>query len=190
MKKFIALSLTFLLAITSIVAVAEADYSSYTEADLRELREQIDTAIALHSYDEGKGKAVCDAFIQYMQELGHSLEYVSESDRGFITLNDAQLDSGKIVFWFNDGYDIMPPKDFAANNEAYIRDCMVAIAMAVAQVEGVEIFSNEVSTAMRTCVQDLPDGFFTDNIWIMWNNKYGYQWRIAGKNGTTLIGVH
>ena len=84
----------------------------------------------------------------------------------------------------------MPPDNFAANNEDYVRDCMVAMAMAVAWVEGVEIFSDEIDTAMRSCMQDLPEGFFADNIDILWDNDYGYQWIIGGKDGTTLIGVH
>ena len=190
MKKFIAVLLIFLLSMTSVAAIAEVDLSSYSEADLRALRTQIDSAIAERSRDEGKGEAVCNAFIQCMQELGHSLEITSVSDRGFFILLDPQLDSGEFFFTINGGYDVMPPDNFAANNEDYVRDCMVAMAMAVARVEGVEIFSDEIDTAMRSCMQDLPEGFFADNIDILWDNDYGYQWIIGGKDGTTLIGVH
>ena len=117
MKKLIATLLVFLLVMTGVAAIAEADLSSYSEADLRALRTQIDSVIAERSRDEGKGEAVCNAFIQCMQELGHSLEITSVSDRGFFILLDPQLDSGEFFFTINGGYDVMPPDNFAANNE-------------------------------------------------------------------------
>lgn len=189
MKKFIATLLVLILSITGVVAIAEADFSSYTDADLRALRTQIDSVIGERSRDEGKGEAVCNAFIQCMQELGHSLELTSVSDRGFFVLLDPQLDTDEFVFFINYGFVVMPPDNFAANNEDYIRDCMVALAMAVARVEGVEIFFDEIDTAMRSCMGDLPEGFFLDNIDIWWDNDYGYQWTIGGKDGITLIRV-
>ena len=49
MKKFIAVLLIFLLSMTSVAAIAEADFSSYTDAELRALRDQLDTAIHLRA---------------------------------------------------------------------------------------------------------------------------------------------
>lgn len=189
MKKCIALLLILLLSMTGIAAIAEADLSSYSEADLRALRTQIDSAIAEHSRDEGKGEAVCNAFIQCMQELGHSLELTSESEGRFFFLLDPQLNPGEFTLLVNGGYNILPPDNFAANNQDYIRDCMVALAMAVARVEGVEIFSDEIGTAMRDCMWYLPEDFFADNISIWWANDYGYQWLIASKDGSTVLSV-
>ena len=190
MKKFIAVLLIFLLSMTSVAAIAEVDLSSYTEADLRALRTQIDRAIAKRSNDEGKAEAVCNAFIQCMQELGHSLEITSVSDRGLFYLMDTQLDSEKFVFLVNAGYDIVPPDNFAASNQDYIRDCMVAMAMAVARVEGVKIFSDDIDIAMYYCMSSFPDSSFSDNIDILWDNNYGYRWIIRSNEGITLIGVH
>lgn len=189
MKKFIAVLLIFLFSMTSVAAIAEADFSSYTDADLRGLRTQIDSAIAQRSRDEGKGEAVCNAFIQCMQELGHSLELTSEIDGEFFFLHDPQLEPGDFTFAVNGGYSFLPPDDFTVNNQDYIRDCMVAMAMAVARVEGVEIFSDEIGTAMRDCMGHLPEDFFADNISICWDNDYGYQWLISSKDGTTVLSV-
>ena len=187
MKKFVAILLIFLLSIASVSAIAEIGLSSYTEADLRTLRTQIDSAIGAHSRDEGKGEAVCNAFMQCMQELGHSLELTSETDREISLLLDPQLEQGEFTFAVNAGYVLLPPDDFAADNQDYIRDCMVAMAMAVARVEGVEIFSDEIGTAMRDCMWSLPENFFADNISIYWDNNYGYQWLISSKDGTTVL---
>ena len=190
MKKWIALVLVFLLSIISVTAVAEVDLSSYTDAELHELLTQIDSEICRRCYDEGKGKAVCDAFIERMQELGHSLELTSASDDiGFFFLLDSQLDCEEIILAVNGGFKIVPPDNFAAKNESYIRDCMVALAMAVAQIDGVEMFYNEIGTAMRDCMFYLPNGFFTDNIYILWDSNYGYRWLIASKSGSTVISV-
>lgn len=190
MKKWIALVLVFLLSAMSVAAAAEEiDFSSYTEAELRELRTQIDSAIGQRSRDDGKGKAVCDAFLQCMQELGHSLELTSERDSERFYLLDSQLGLDGFIFAVNGGYVFLPPEDFAANNEDYIRDGMVAMAMAVARVEGVEIFSDEIGTAMRDCMWDLPEDFFADNIKICWDNDYGYHWLISSKDGTTILSV-
>ena len=49
MKKCIALLLILLLSMTGIAAIAEADLSSYSEAELRTLRAQLDTAIHLRA---------------------------------------------------------------------------------------------------------------------------------------------
>lgn len=189
MKKCFTLLLAFLLSMTGIAGIAESDFSSYTEAELRDLRMQINSAIAAHSYDEGKGAAVCDAFIQYMEELGHSLELTSEADGEFFFLLDPELNPGEFTLLVNSGYNILPAENFPASNEDYIRDCMVALAMAVARVEGVEIFSNEVGTATRDCMWYLPEGFFSDNINISWENKYGYRWLLTNKNGATVLTV-
>lgn len=189
MKKLIATLLVSLLVMTGVAAIAEADLSSYSEADLRALRTQIDSAIAERSRDEGNGEAVCNAFIQCMQELGHSLELTSESDGRFFFLLDPQLNPGEFTLLVNGGYNVLPPDNFAANNQDYIRDCMVALAMAVARVEGVEIFSDEIDTAMRDCMFSFPEGFFADNIVILWDNDYGYQWLIASKDGSTVLSV-
>lgn len=189
MKKVLVILLTFLFSMTGITAIAEADLSSCSEADLRALRTQIDSAIGQRSRDDGKGKAVCDAFLQCMQELGHSLELTSERDSERFYLLDSQLGLDGFIFAVNGGYVFLPPDNFAANNEDYIRDGMVAMAMAVARVEGVEIFSDEIGTAMRDCMWDLPEDFFADNIKICWDNDYGYQWLISSKDGTTILSV-
>lgn len=88
MKKWIALVLVFLLSAMSVAAAAEEiDFSSYTEAELRELRTQIDSEILSHCSENAQ--SVCDAFIQYMQELGHTLD---------MTLNMIRM-AGSSICW-------------------------------------------------------------------------------------------
>lgn len=189
MKKCIAL-LLILLSMTGIAAIAEADLSSYTDAELRTLRAQLDTAIHLRASNEETGEAVCDAFMQNMQTLGHPLEYRFDYDNeyGFGALRDTQLNSESIDFLINGGYEIMLNDDLASN-EAYIRDCMVALAMATAQVESVEIFSNDIQDAMESCSEALPDGFLASNVIICWDNDDGYHWLITKTDDFTLVDV-
>ncbi len=172
MKKFIAVLLIFLLSMTSVAAIAEVDFSSYTDAELRALRDQLDTAIHLRASNAETGEAVCDAFMQNMQALGHPLEHCFGYDGDFAALRDTQLNSESINFFINGGYEIVLVDDLASN-EAYIRDCMVALAMATAQVEGVEIFSNDIQDAMESCSEALPDGFLASNVMICWDIDHG-----------------
>lgn len=188
MKKWIALVLVFLLSAMSVAAAEEIDFSSYTEAELRELRTQIGSEILSHCSENAQ--SVCDAFIQYMQELGHTLEYDPEHDqdgRFFYLLDGDQ----EITFFLFGGYLVRLQEEFVANNEAYARDCLVALAMAVAQVEGVEIFSNDISKAMYFCKDAIPDGFYKseDNINILWDKayQYGYLWHIINGDGMTCV---
>lgn len=189
MKKFVAMLLIFLLSMTSIAA-AEADFSSYTDAELRTLRAQLDTTIHLRASNEEAGEAVCDAFMQNMQTLGHSIEYrfAYDDEYGFAALRDTQLNSESIDFLINGGYEIMLNDDLASN-EAYVRDCMVALAIATAQVEGVEIFSNDIQDAAESCSEALPDGFLASNVVICWDNDDGYHWLITKTDDYTLVDV-
>jgi hypothetical protein len=190
MKKWIALVLVFLLSAMSVAAAEEIDFSSYTEAELRELHTQISNEILNHCSENAQ--SVCDAFIQYMQELGHTLEYDPEHDQDgrFFYL----LDGDQEITFFLGLYLVTLQEEFVANNEAYARDCLVALAMAVAQVEGVEIFSNDISKAMYFCKDTIPDGFYKseDNINILWDKayKYGYLWYIRNCDGITYVCVY
>lgn len=188
MKKWIALVLVFLLAVMSVAAVAEVDFSSYTDAELREIRIQLNSEISKRGNNVETIKAVYAAFAEYMQELGHPVEYLNDFSESFVYVHDTQLNSEDICIVLMGGYQIMLTNDLTSD-ESYIRDCMVSIAMSVAQVEGIEIFSNEASTAMRSCAEYLPNGFFADELDWNWRNSYGYLWNIYSHNGTTVISV-
>lgn len=196
MKKWISLLLVLLLSITGVVAIAETDFSTYTDAELREARIQLDREIKGRSYNAETAEAVCLAFVEYMQELGHPVEYTADLDfadlddyGAFLQMIDTELNSESItVVLMNNGYEVMLTDDLAGN-EAYIRNCMVAMAMAVAQVEGVEIFHGEISTAMNSCMEDFPDGFYSDVLYWYWPNSYGYTWVVSSFQGTTIVAV-
>ena len=195
MKKCIAL-LLILLSMTGIAAIAEADFSSYTDAELREARLQLDSEIEGRCFNAETAEAVCLAFAEYMQELRRPVEYTADLDfadldvfGAFLPMLDTELESKSItVVLMNNGYEVMLTDDLAGN-EAYIRDCMVCLAMAVAQVEGVEIFSNEASTAMNSCEEDFPDGFYSDVLYWFWENSYGYDWIVTSFQGVTVVAV-
>jgi hypothetical protein len=193
MKKWIALVLVFLLSAMSVAAAAEEiDFSSYTEAELRELRTQIDSEISRRSFNDETAEAVCLAFVEYMQELGHPVEYTTDliDDSGFQLMRDTDLKSkGITVVLMSGGYEVML-KDDLYRNIPYIRDCMVAMAMAVAQVEGVEIFHNEIGTATRSCVKDFPDDLDSDILYWYWPNSYGYNWTVRFREETTVVAVN
>ena len=191
MKKCIALLLILLLSMTGIAAIAEADFSSYTDAELREVRLQLDSEIRRRGFNAETAEAVCLAFVEYMQELGHPVEYTTAlgDDTGFQLMLDTELNSkGITVVLMSGGYEVMLTDDLY-RNIAYIRDCMVAMAMTVAQVEGVEIFHGEISTAMDSCMEGFPASLDSDVLYWYWPNSYGYNWTVRFKEETTLVAV-
>lgn len=193
MKRFVAVLLIFLLSITSVAAIAEADFSMYTDAELREVRKQLDSEIKSRSFNDETADAVCLAFAEYMHELGHHIEYTTELGTAtkFQPMIDTDLNSESItVVLMSGGYEVMLT-DELAGNEAYIRDCMVAMAMAVAQVEGVEIFKGELSRAIDSCPEIeafLGVSDSNDRYWY-WPNSYGYAWTTIFMQESVLLAV-
>lgn len=190
MKKFVAILLIFLLSMTGIVAIAEIDFSTYTDAELREVRLQLNREIIRRSKNAETAEAVCLAFAENMQELGHPVEYTHDlgDETGFQNMIDTELNSEGICVVTGGGYEVMLSDDLN-RNIAYIRDCMVAMAMAVAQVEGVEIFHGYTSTAMDSCMEDFPASVDSDVLYWYWRNSYGYNWTVIFKEETTLVSV-
>lgn len=188
MKKRVALLLASLLTMTMTAAMAEPDYSSYTNAELRKARIQMDAELALRSENEETNQAVCNAFMLNMRKLGHPLELSEAYNGNSAIFVDTQLSTDSIVYMNMSAY-VISLLDNLASDEVYIRDCMVALAMAVAKVEGIEIYSNKLSNAMDSCEWQIPDGFFLNEHKTCWENDYGYSWILYTRDDFTYFRV-
>lgn len=155
--------LCLLLSLTSVAALAEAGVFTHTGTELH-------GALATRQRNQSRSsnaetaEAVCLAFIEYMQELRCPVEYTTDlvSATGFQPMFDTELNSRNIAVVLMSGGCEVTLTDGLVGNEAHIRDCMVSLAMAAAQVEGVEIFNGEISAAMDSCMEDFPAGFDAD----------------------------
>ena len=123
--------------------------------------------------------------------MGCPVEYTTDpgSATGFQPMFDTDLNSGSIAVVLMSGGCEVTLTAGLAGNEAHIRDCMVSLAMAAAQVGGVEIFNGEISAAMDSCMEDFPDGFDADALYWYWPNAYGYAWAVIFKQDSVLLAV-